>query len=89
MKTRVQVMLGSNEREACRQEADLEGLSLSAWFRKLALERLSPVGFQRLRSEDLEAVFQACDTREQGREPDWEEHLSTIERSRRAGFPDL
>ncbi|MEA2328405.1 MAG: hypothetical protein QOE68_3364 [Thermoanaerobaculia bacterium] len=31
---------------------------------------------------DLRKFFKACDLREEGREPDWEEHLKTIEESR-------
>jgi hypothetical protein len=31
---------------------------------------------------DLRKFFKACDLREEGREPDWEEHLKTIEGSR-------
>jgi hypothetical protein len=34
---------------------------------------------------DLEKFFKACDLREQGREPDWEEHLEAMEESRETG----
>jgi len=34
---------------------------------------------------DLEEFFKACDLREQGREPEWEEHLEAMEESRETG----
>jgi hypothetical protein len=38
--------------------------------------------------EDLDALFAACDAREEGTEPDWEEHLAMIERSKGSGAAD-
>jgi len=86
MATRVQVVLADAEREAFRRRAEMEGLSLSAWLRqagreKLAAHRPSPI----TTIAELRAFFEACDTREQGREPDWEEHLAVMERSRASG----
>jgi hypothetical protein len=37
---------------------------------------------------DLKKFFKACDLREKGREPDWEEHLEAMERSRKKGRSD-
>jgi len=34
---------------------------------------------------DLRDFFRAVDAREKGREPDWDEHLAVIGRSRAAG----
>jgi hypothetical protein len=34
---------------------------------------------------DLRKFFKACDLREKGREPDWEEHLKAMEESRATG----
>lgn len=38
--------------------------------------------------DDLEDFFASCDAREEGTEPDWEEHLQVIERSRRSGLAE-
>ena len=39
--------------------------------------------------EDLRRFFDECDTRRgAGTEPDWDEHLRTIEASRAAGLPN-
>jgi len=35
--------------------------------------------------EELRAFFEACDAREQGSEPDWDQHRKVIEESRAAG----
>ena len=87
MPVRVQVILDEAERERFRREAVREGLSLSAWMRRAARERLAAgKSARRLRTlDDLDAFFGECDARERGREPDWEEHRRVIERSRRAG----
>jgi hypothetical protein len=84
--TRVQVILDEAEKEAFRHVAREEGMSLSAWLRRAGRERLSARrGRPRIRTvKDLRAFFAACDRRERGREPDWEEHLAVIERSIRA-----
>ena len=37
---------------------------------------------------ELDAFFAACDRRETGREPDWEEHRVVIEESMRKGATD-
>jgi hypothetical protein len=34
---------------------------------------------------DLTRFFKACDLRENGSEPDWEEHLDAMEQSRKKG----
>jgi hypothetical protein len=33
----------------------------------------------------LRKLFKACDLRENGREPNWEDHLKVMEESRKAG----
>lgn len=85
--SRVQVILENEERERFRGMAEREGLSLSAWLRQAGKDRMAA---QQARTEistvaELRAFFAACDAREQGREPDWEEHLAVIETSRGAG----
>lgn len=90
MATRVQVILDEGEKELFQDRARFEGLSLSSWLRKAGCEMLKRRG--RIRSkEDLDAFFAACDAREEGEEgtePDWEEHLATIGRSKRSGAAD-
>lgn len=85
--SRIQVILNEQERELFRQQAMLEGLSLSAWIREAALVHLA--ARQRnaaLNSvEALEAFFTECDRYERGREPDWTEHLQVINRSLGSG----
>jgi hypothetical protein len=74
------------EREAFRRAAANDGLSLSDWLRRAARERLEQREAPALSSaEDLRAFFEACDRREQGVEPDWQEHRAVIEESKARG----
>ena len=86
---RVQVILEDEERELFRRQAAVEGLSLSAWLRAAAQESFSRKrrrgGIESV--DDLREFFRMCDERagEEGREPEWEDHLQVIERSKGAG----
>ncbi len=86
---RIQVIVGAEERELFRQRAKQEGLSLSAWLRAVAQERLKEGNsHQSFRTpEELQAFFVDCDKRESHKElePDWESHLSVIQESRAKG----
>ncbi len=84
---RVQVLIEATEREAFRQVAEQEGKSLSGWLRESALDRLeaTKAAAKITSAADLRKFFKACDLREKGREPDWEEHLKTMEESRKTG----
>lgn len=84
---RVQVLIEEREREAFRQVAEQEGKSLSGWMRESALDRLeaTKTAGRITSSADLRRFFKACDLREKGREPDWEEHLKVMEESRKTG----
>jgi len=86
---RVQVLIEEKEREAFRQAAEQEGKSLSGWMRESALDRLEATRADSkiTSSADLRRFFKACDLREQGREPDWEDHLRVMEESRKKGRP--
>lgn len=88
--TRIHLVLDEAEKERFRRQAAREGKSLSAWIRDAALERLAAA--ERRTSigtvDKLDAFFAACDAREQGREPDWEEQLRVIDESRRSGLPE-
>jgi len=90
MSVRVQVILDEAEQERFRREAEREGVSLSAWMREAARERLrSRRDVGRLETtEQLRQFFAACDEREVGVEPDWDEHLRVIESSKRSGTSD-
>jgi hypothetical protein len=90
MASRVQVILDEEERELFREAAAREGIPLSAWLREAGRERLAVQERRRqvTTAKDLRAFFAACDKREKGVEPDWEEHRSVIERSIRSGRSD-
>ena len=85
---RIQVLLTPEEKASFRRMAEREGLSLSAWLRLAGNERLATAREKgRFRSRDqLQEFFAACDEHHgPGREPDWEEHLETMRRSRKDG----
>ena len=86
---RVQVLIEKREREAFLQLADQEGKSLSGWMRESALDRLAATkAVPRITSSsDLRKFFKACDLREKGQEPDWDEHLKVMNESRKTGRP--
>lgn len=70
------------------RQAKREGMSLSAWLRSAAQDRLERAAASaRIRTpEDLAAFFARCDALEgPAVEPDWEEHLAVMEQSRRRG----
>ena len=83
---RVQLIIPDEDRDRFVYQARREGLTLSAWLRAAARERLE----DRQRSElfespaALEEFFRACDALEGPEaEPEWDEHLSAIAESRR------
>lgn len=86
---RVQVILDEKQREMFRQLAEREGLSLSAWLRQLGLERVrAEAGSGRIETvAAMQRFFRDCERRNRGkgREPDWEEHLVVMDRSRSSG----
>ena len=88
---RVQLVVPDEDRDRFVHQARREGLTLSAWLRAAARERLE----RRQRSEyfaspsHVEEFFQSCDTLEgPATEPDWDEHSSVIDESRRRGETD-
>jgi hypothetical protein len=86
MAVRVQVVIDRLERERFRRQASEEGLSLSAWLREAGRQKAAAresKGKMTLRG--LRAFFKKCDAREKQREPDWEQHLAVIGRSRATG----
>jgi hypothetical protein len=87
MSARVQLLLSEEEKVRFQRAAQQQGLSLSAWLREAALERLAaeraPAGPSDRAA--LRAFFEACDQREEGAEPDWPQHLEVIASSRLRG----
>ena len=85
---RVQLLIPDEDHARFTHQARTEGMSLSAWLRTAAIERLdrrSPTERFESRS-DVERFFAACDAREgSGIEPDWEQHLAVIRESRGRG----
>ncbi len=85
---RVQLVMPDDDRDRFVQQARREGMSLSAWLRAAARERLETR--QRVRlfesPEDVEEFFESCSTLEGPEtEPDWSEHLQVMSGSRRRG----
>jgi len=79
---RVQVVLSESERALLRREATAAGMSLSAWIREAALDRLRDRrAARRIGSvEELRAFFSSCDAQ-------WDDHLDVLLASRREGLP--
>ncbi len=88
---RVHITIPDEDRDRFVSQARREGMTLSAWLRAAAHERLEPrTEVRRLRTPDeLEAFFRECDANAgPGRKPDWEEHLATVRESRLGGIVD-
>lgn len=85
---RIHLVLTDEDRDSFAHEAQREGLSLSEWLRLAAKERLQrQMARRQFRDEgELDAFFGRCDTTAGAdSEPDWEDHLKTIARSRSEG----
>lgn len=87
--SRIHILIDDAEHERFRRQAAREGKSLAAWLRDAAREKLAAAedGMRMDTVEELRAFFAACDARERGREPDWEEHRRVIEESIRSDPP--
>ena len=88
---RVQLGIPDEVRDRFVHQARREGMTLSAWLRAAAHERLQErqhaKPFQS--PKDLEEFFRACDRLEgSATEPDWGRHLDLINQSRRRGTSD-
>ena len=85
---RVQLVLRDEDRSRYIHQTNKEGLTLSAWLRAAAEERLERNSrVQPFESvTDLKAFFTECDKRDSGGiEPDWEQHISAINEVRKRG----
>lgn len=79
MTKRVQVLLDDEEKAKLERGAKQLGRSLSAFVREAALGRLAEIESQkRFTKSELKEFFKQCGKLEQGKEPDWEEHLQVI-----------
>ena len=88
---RVQIIIPDEDRDRFFSQAKREGMTLSAWLRAAARERLdSRRDVRRLKSPaELEAFFRECNAKAgPGREPDWEEHLANMRESQLRGIAD-
>ncbi len=85
---RVQLVIPDEDRDRYVYQARREGMTLSAWIRAAAHQRLQQQQKQRAFEgpADLRKFFGECDTLEgPPQEPDWDEHLAVIDGSRRRG----
>ncbi len=89
---RVQLIIPDEDRDRFVQQARKEGMTFSAWLRAAARARLEErQRVERFESpEDLRRFFDECDSRRgPGVEPDWEEHLRTLQESITDGLPNV
>ena len=87
MAVRIHIVIDEREREAFRARATAEGVSLSEWMRDAARERLARERPATISSvDDLDRFFADRRESEPGAEPDWEQHVLVMERSRRGGL---
>lgn len=89
---RVQILMSDEDRERFVYQAKREGMTLSAWLRLAARERLKAKQKQKPFEsvEELEEFFRQSDERRgDGVEPDWEDHLKVINESKMRGLPEV
>ncbi len=79
MSVRVQVILDEEEAALFKARAAREAKSLSAWLREAGRKMLEMEKTATLTEEEaLRRFFEQCSSREEGKEPDWEEHKQII-----------
>jgi hypothetical protein len=87
MSVRVQVILDEEDVTRFKSQAMKESKSLSAWLRD-AGKNMIEINRQQQRLTDpdsLNRFFRQCDERENGVEPNWEDHKRLILDSYQAG----
>ena len=85
---RVQLVMPDDDRERFVDQARREGMSLSAWLRAAARERLEARHSVTLfeSPQDVEEFFRSCAALDDPEtEPDWGEHLRVMSESRAIG----
>ncbi len=88
MSVRIQIILDEEDVTKFKSEAVKESKSLSAWLRdagRNALERKK--GGPMADPGDLRAFFKKCGEKEQGKEPDWDEHKRLITQGMKEAGP--
>lgn len=87
MSVRVQVILGEQEAASFKSQARKEAKSLSAWLRDAGLKMLDDQKQQENLKDfqTLKSFFEQCAQRENGVEPEWEEHKKLINEGYRSG----
>ena len=85
---RVQLVMSDEDHDLYVCQARREGLSLNAWLRAAARERLDKrQAIKQFESpEEVQEFFVSCAAREgAGTEPDWNDHLRVMHESRGRG----
>ncbi len=84
---RVQLIVPDEDKERFVRQAQREGMTFSAWLRAAAHARLEERRGLFSSAEDVWEFFRQCDAAADGpeREPDWAEHLATLDAARRSG----
>lgn len=86
MTARIHLVIDERERDAFRSRAEAEGISLSEWLRAAARERLERSQPMEIKTVvDLDRFFAERTASETGTEPEWEQHLGVMRRSRNSG----
>ena len=86
---RIQLVIPDEDRQNFIAQARREGMSLSAWLRAAARERLEARRNVKLfeSPEDVEEFFRSCAALDGPEtEPDWSEHLRVMNKSREQGI---
>ena len=86
---RVQLVIPDEDRDRFVHQARREGMTLSAWLRTAARERLEARRRVKLfeSPEDVQEFFRSCAALDGPEtEPDWSEHLRVIGESRSGGL---
>ena len=83
---RVHLLIPDDDRDRFAHQAQREGMSLNAWLiaaaRQRLAQKLGSVPFES--AMDLQRFFRECDAIDGPElEPNWEEHLETINESRK------
>ena len=85
---RVQLVIPDNDRDQFVHQAKSEGLTLSAWLRLAAQEKLTrETGSKKFQTvEEIRAFYKVCDDSvDLEHEPDWEDHKKVISKSKSSG----
>lgn len=86
METRIHILVREADKARYRHQAEREGVSLGAWLREAAEEKLASARARRFLSVgELRTFFASRDEQEARREPEWDEHCRVIERSKKPG----